>query len=508
MKVNLVWFRRELRLQDNQLLNEASRAESLILPIYIFDSYYLNHQEFSPLKQSFEVNSLRCFKDDLLELGANLRCFKGDPFEIIKGLKSYLHEAGYEPELLVCNDVQYEYDRLLYKKLEGVLPLHYCYNDFLITDQSQMNAWREKYYEYLNASQFSVPLRLNAFKSEDFLPFEILLPELHCNSKLFKLGETAAIERLNNFLRADFEGYHWKLSRPWQASRGATSHLSAHLAQGCISSRYVYQAVKKRRAEVDDKANFSLRAFVDRLRWRDSFRNRFFFHPEWATENRYPEFNKVYSCDPLDSKKLALYEAWKKGETGFLLLDASMRQLQTDGWINFRMRAMVASFLCLNCGVSWQWGAQHFMNCLIDGDVGIDHWQWQMQAGVINPLQETFRVYNPNKNFFERDPEALYVKHWLPELKKYSKKDLFNFAWNESFHPKPILNWSQTKAVYASQVSEIRKEVRMRLVQENNSDFVDAVRAKKTVQKFYENRNKEYLKLQSPFEQLKLDLEK
>ncbi|WP_277871338.1 FAD-binding domain-containing protein, partial [Chroococcidiopsis cubana] len=153
---------------------------------------------------------------------------------------------------------------------------------------------------------------------------------------------SSANATLDSFLGSRFHGYHWKLSRPWLAQKGATSHLSPHIAFGTISTRTIYQRTKARAAELSNqpKAEFSLKAFRDRLRWRDSFTQRLYQHPEIAHANRYPEFDEWYSSDALTPQKQELYGAWQEGETGFPLVDASMRQLKTMGWMNFRMRAM------------------------------------------------------------------------------------------------------------------------------------------------------------------------
>ncbi|MEH1830677.1 MAG: FAD-binding domain-containing protein [Nostoc sp.] len=136
---------------------------------------------------------------------------------------------------------------------------------------------------------------------------------------------------------------------------GATSHLSPHLTFGTISTRTVYQSTKARAEELktQPKAEFSLKAFQDRLRWHDSFTQRLYFYPEIAYKNRYPEFDEWYTSLDLPSQKQELFQAWLEGLTGFPLVDASMRQLKTMGWMNFRMRAMCAMFLTINCGISW-----------------------------------------------------------------------------------------------------------------------------------------------------------
>ena len=119
-----------------------------------------------------------------------------------------------------------------------------------------------------------------------------------------------------------FHGYHWKVSRPWLTQAGATSHLSPHLTFGTISVRQVYQRTKERAAELanNPKAQFSLKAFRDRLRWHDSFTQRLYNHPELVHTNRYPEFDQVYSPDELSAEKQELFQAWQEGQTGFPLV--------------------------------------------------------------------------------------------------------------------------------------------------------------------------------------------
>jgi deoxyribodipyrimidine photo-lyase len=111
------------------------------------------------------------------------------------------------------------------------------------------------------------------------------------------------------------------------------------------------------------------------------------------------------------------------------MVDASMRQLKDMGWMNFRMRAMCATFFTINCGISWHHGAKHYMNYLVDGDLAIENWQWQMQAGVTNPFSDTFRIYNPTKNIEERDSDLSFIYHWIPELQGYSLPSILGGAY-------------------------------------------------------------------------------
>ncbi len=170
-------------------------------------------------------------------------------------------------------------------------------------------------------------------------------------------------------------------------------------------------------------------------------------------QNQFPEFDVIYRDEPLTPEQEVLFEAWKNGTTGFPMLDASMRQLASDGWMNFRMRAQAVTMLCLVFGISWHHGARYFMQQLVDGDVAVNYWQWQMQAGITNPLSPIFRIYNPTKNLIERDPNLSYIHEWLPELKDCETHEaVLNKA-------KPIVDFTKNKKLYADVVSNIRRQV-------------------------------------------------
>jgi deoxyribodipyrimidine photo-lyase len=141
-----------------------------------------------------------------------------------------------------------------------------------------------------------------------------------------------------------------------------------------------------------------------------------------------------------------------------------MWQLKEMGWMNFRMRAMCATFLTINCGISLHHGALHFMQHLVDGDLAIDHWQWQMQAGITNPLSETFRIYNPVKNLAEKDPDLEFVRFWVPELRGYSLLEITQRVYlREIFYPELIVDLQQTRKINGKVVADLRKRVRERL---------------------------------------------
>ncbi|MEH2157170.1 FAD-binding domain-containing protein [Nostoc sp.] len=199
-----------------------------------------------------------------------------------------------------------------------------------------------------------------------------------------------------------------------------------------------------------------------------------------------------------------MFHAWQEGMTGFPLLDASMRQLKTMGWMNFRMRAMCATFLTINCGISWHHGARHYMNYLVDGDLAIDNWQWQMQAGVTNPLSDTFRIYNPNKNIQEKDPDLKFIYYWVSELKGYSLPEIIQGKYiGISSYPETILDWAKTRKINGKIISDLRKKVRERLTLQGGIEYESAVAAKETVNKYWQHKDRQY----KEFKELEAELE-
>ncbi len=505
--MHILWLRRDLRLNDNEIVALSTTDNAEVLPCFIIDPWFYQQAEVGKARVKFLFESLEHLDRNLRERGSQLYLLEGNSTDVIQELTRQLIQKGDRPKLFFNHDVQVQYGierdhQIIDFYRQHNLDYHQGLNNFLQTDKNRRDEWMDEYYTYLRQPLHPTPEHINTPQIQLDIP-QLTFSQLkqkysqfwEIEDTYFSGGETQAIVTLDSFLNSRFHGYHWKISRPWLTQQGATSRLSPYLTFGTISVRQVYQSTKAKAAELasNPKAQFSLKAFRDRLRWHDSFTQRLYFHRELVDTNRYGEFDECYSPAELDEEKQELFAAWKEGQTGFPLVDASMRQLKTMGWMNFRMRAMCATFLCINCGISWHHGAEHYMKYLVDGDLAIDNWQWQMQAGVTNPLSDTFRIYNPNKNLEEKDGDLKFIYHWVEELRGYSLPEILNGAYlNESPYPEPILDWAQTRKINGKIVSNLRKRVKVRLLAEQGVELEQAAIAKRTVDKYWESKDKQY----------------
>mgnify|MGYP001028593197 CR=1 FL=1 len=507
--LHIMWYRRDLRISDNDALHHATKGGEPCIGVFIIDEWFFKQPEISEVRVHFLFESLQSLAKNFKAKGGQFYIVQGSSSKKVIELLEKTRELGSKPKLFFNRDMQVIYGQKRDQAIDSYvfdnnISLYKGRRAFLQVENNDYDNWIVEYYQYQSSEAFPVPEKIISSPLSERLMsyFKIIKPEdLHSWAEQwgvvtrqggqFTGGEREAHRLVRTFAKERYSGYHWKLSRPYLAQVGATSHLSPHLTFGTISSRTVNQTLYSRKQELkgtNPKGVLSIASFLDRLRWCDSFAQRLWFHPEIMWQNRFPEFNEVYTDEPLNTEKQQLFDAWCNGTTGFPLLDASMRHLNEDGWMNFRMRAQAATMLTIIFGVSWHHGARYFMQKLVDGDIAINHWQWQMQAGVTNPLSKTFRIYNPTKNLQTKDPDLKYVHHWLPEMRKHKTIE------DVLLHAKPIIDYSQARKINGKIISDIRKVVRERIAAEKGIELRDATTAKKTVENYNKRTNARYKK--------------
>jgi deoxyribodipyrimidine photo-lyase len=443
MARTIVWFRRDLRIADHAPLALAVRRGD-VLPVFIFDRALLHHPETAPARVAFMLASLASLDADLRKRGGRLILRSGDPVEILPRLVREAEADGIYAYL----DFERIYGRhrdarLSQAMAEAGLKLRWFEPIGAVPDLMPYPDYRDAWFADVRSPIEATPSRINVppIASEP-LP---TLDELGLSSTAVTIpeaGTDAARQLLRSFFSENRDRYYWQLSYPIAE---ATTGLSPYLKFGVISIRECYQTTEAQLKGITDRAvQRTRKQLISRLRWGSGFAQRFRYLPQLELRSLYAVFDDdgwEFDAD--------LYEAWQTGNTGFPIVDAAARSLlATGGWkgLNFRSRAIYSSFLSNLLGMDWRYGALHFMQHLIDGDCPIDHYQWAMQAGVTHCLDKRWtRIYNPQQTAIDRcDPDGLFIKRWLPELRDVPIEKLGQPP-KIAGYPSPILDYKQAR---------------------------------------------------------------
>jgi deoxyribodipyrimidine photo-lyase len=425
---NVVWLKRDLRLSDHEPLTKATHSGLTIL-YYAFEPLLVNDPHYDERHWRFILQSINDINNQLVAFNSCVYVYFGDA---LNGLNE-LHQKLTIKQLYSHEEVgihsTYNRDKVVYAwTKKHNITWHETAYAGVIRGKKNRKHWDENWNAVMNASPFKAKLSIDTLVSKKLIDglAQSTLPASWslANEFMFRGGETWAKKILQSFLNGRGKGYHFNISKPFE-SRKSCSRLSPYLAWGNISLREFYQALLTLKSKSGWQKPIS--ALISRLHWHCHFIQKFEseHQMQWRAVNRaYEEFNyPELHCHMSIEERLT---AWKTAKTGYPLVDACMTCLHESGYLNFRMRAMLVSFLCHHLLVDWRLAVEFLARLFLDFEPGIHYPQFQMQSGITGT--NTIRVYNPVKQSQEHDANAIFIKRWLPQLTELPK-ELIHTPW-------------------------------------------------------------------------------
>ncbi|SEQ95801.1 deoxyribodipyrimidine photo-lyase [Hyunsoonleella jejuensis] len=412
--INIFWFRRDLRLDDNVGFYEALKSNHPVLPVFIFDSQILDILPEDDARVTFIHETLQEMRNTLQdEHNSSIAIFHGKPIDIYKDLideyeiNTVYTNHDYEPyakerdenikSFLKKNNIEFKTykDQVIFEKDEVVK----ADGDPYVVYTPYMKTWKEKFKSH----------HLEIFYTNSYLDNLVQHTRLP-NLSLSDIGFKTSSQKIKPYTVTPTLIQEYEDTRNYPA-KDATSRLGPHLRFGTVSIR---KMIKKAIAENNE-------IFWQELIWREFFMQILWHFPHTVDESFKSKYDRIEWRNNEDE-----FKAWCQGETGYPLVDAGMRQLNETGFMHNRVRMLVGSFLCKHLLIDWRWGEAYFAEKLHDYEMAsnVGNWQWVAGSGV--DAAPYFRIFNPTTQIDKFDKDHKYIKKWVPNYK-------------DSSYPEPII---------------------------------------------------------------------
>ena len=409
---SIFWFRRDIRLEDNIGLSQATKSKYPVIPIFIFDEKITLNLPKNDTRINFIYKNLKKLNDLLFEkFNSKLQVFKGDPIDIIDrivkeyNVKEVYTNHDYEPYAI-------KRDSLICKNLKNnKIPL-YTFKDQVIFEKNEVI--KDNGSPYIVFTPYMRKWKETLKKNYLVLEHSELSNNFHNLNKynLKEISEYGFEKNLSEVLNFDvskkiIEEYEKKRNFP---SLNSTSKIGPFLRFGVISIRSLVKYVLK----------FDNDTFLNELIWREFFMQILFHFPNSSTNSFKSKYDNIKW---VNDKKM--FEAWKNGKTGFPIVDAGMNELNKTGFMHNRVRMITSSFLCKQLLIDWRWGEKYFALKLNDYEMSsnVGNWQWASGSGV--DAAPYFRIFNPHTQIEKFDKNYDYINNWV-DLKNNYPKEIVN----------------------------------------------------------------------------------
>ncbi len=452
---HLVWFRNDLRITDNKALYAAcNRSDVKVLAVFIATPKQWRIHSMAPRQAALIYSSLNQLKKALAQKGIPLCYHQCDDFTacidwitdycIRQRVTALFYNRQYELN-------EWQRDQKVEKRLLGKV-LCQNFDDSLLLPPGSVHTKSGKIYKVYTPFRDAFIRRLiesdvsclpaPKSRSNASQLLDTLLESEHLYNKTDKnapSGEQAALERLKNFCRKQIQCYSIQRNFP---SISGTSSLSPCLAIGLLSPRQCFNRLRAEYPAVLEERESCAFNWLNSLIWREFYRNLIRHYPELCKHKPFIAWtDKIHwKNDEL------LLKSWERGETGYPIVDAAMRQLNNTGWMHNRLRMVSASFLVKDLLIDWRVGERYFMSQLLDGDLAANNGGWQWSASTGTDSSPYFRIFNPTRQSERFDPEGVFIRKWLPELADVPNNYIHQpHLWAQKYqillnYPRPIVD--------------------------------------------------------------------